>query len=75
MLNRVILSGMPRPRNERQALEQEREELATRLTDYQRELASTQPLTRERRERLAWQIRRVHKRMADVEARLTAAGR
>jgi hypothetical protein len=71
LAGRAIICDMPAPTNERQALERElREELPARLADYQRELASTQPLTRERRERLEWQIRRVEKRMAELEVRL-----
>jgi septal ring factor EnvC (AmiA/AmiB activator) len=66
---------MPAPTNERQALERERAELPTHLANYQRELDATPQEHRERRERLAWQIRRVEKRMAEVRARLTAAGR
>jgi len=59
---------MPRPRNERQALGQElREELPAQLAAYRRELA---PGLETRREWLEWHIRRVQKRMADVEARL-----
>ena len=62
---------MPAPTSERQALERElREELPARLADYQQELASMPPVTAERRERLEWQIRRVEKRMAEIEARL-----
>lgn len=61
---------MPRPRNERQALEQERQELATQLANYQGELDATLPEQRERRERLEWAHSAGEKRMADVEARL-----
>ena len=66
---------MPAPTNERQALERERDELPVHVTNYQRELDATPQENRERRERLEWQIRRVEKRMAEVHARLTAAGR
>jgi hypothetical protein len=59
---------MPRPLNERQSLERElREELPAQLAAYRRELASG---LEARREWLEWHIRRVQKRMADVEARL-----
>jgi chromosome segregation ATPase len=62
---------MPRPVTERQAWEHElREELPAQLAKYQEELAATLPESRERRERLEWQIRRAQKRMAEVEARL-----
>ena len=65
---------MPAPINERQALERERAELPAHVANYQRELDATPQENRERRERLAWQIRRVEKRMADVHARLTDGG-
>ena len=62
---------MPRPRNERQALEEERDvELPTQLGAYRRDLDAT-PLGDEvRREFLEWQIRHAEKRMAEVCARL-----
>ena len=59
---------MPAPTNERQALERERAELPSQLAHYQRELDATPQENRERRERLAWQIRRAEKRMAEIEA-------
>lgn len=65
---------MPGPSNERQALERGRAELPAHVANYQRELNVTPQANRERRERLEWQIRRVEKRMAEVHARLTAAG-
>jgi septal ring factor EnvC (AmiA/AmiB activator) len=65
---------MPRPANERQALERERDELPAQVANYQRELDATPKEQKERRERLEWQIRRVQNRMAEVRARLTAAG-
>ncbi len=61
---------MPAPTNERQALERERADLPRRVVAYQAELGATAPGHKARRERLAWQIRRVQKRMAEVEARL-----
>jgi hypothetical protein len=64
---------MPAPHSERQALECERGELPDQLATYQSELDLAAPEQRQRRERLLWQIRRVKKRMAEVEARL--AGR
>jgi len=65
---------MPAPTNERQALERERDELPAHVTNYQRELDATPQEQRERRERLAWQIQRVQKRMAEIQVRLTGAG-
>ena len=61
---------MPRPRNEGQALERERDELQTQLEAYQQELDATPLDCQERRARLEWQLRRVRKRMADLTARL-----
>jgi hypothetical protein len=59
---------------DQQAWEHElREELPAQLAKYQEELAATQPESRERRERLEWQIKRVQKRMAELEARLGGA--
>jgi hypothetical protein len=61
---------MPRPRNERQSLERElREESPAQLAAYRQEL-ETPPISKTRREFLEWHIRRVQKRMADLEARL-----
>ena len=65
---------MPAPTNERQALEREREELPGQLGDLQRELAATPQEQRDRRERFIWQIRRVKKRIAEVEARFAMLG-
>jgi hypothetical protein len=60
------------PLNERQSLEHElREELPALQAGYQQELAAGQA-DKTRRERLEWQIRRVQKRVVDVEARLAA---
>jgi hypothetical protein len=62
---------MPAPINERQALERERAELPDQLANYQRELDATPQENRERRERLAWRIRRARKRLTEIETRLT----
>jgi predicted nucleic acid-binding Zn-ribbon protein len=62
---------MPAPTNERQAWERElREELPAQLAKYQEELAAMLSESRERRERLDWQIKRVEKRVATIRARL-----
>ena len=53
---------MPAPTNERQALERERDELPAHVANCRRELDATPRENKERRERLAWQIRRVEKR-------------
>jgi len=65
---------MPLPANERQSLERERAELPAHVANYQRELDATPQENRERRERLAWQIRRVKKRIAEVQERLGRTG-
>jgi chromosome segregation ATPase len=65
---------MTAPTNERQALERERAELPAHVANYQRELDATPQENRERRERLAWQIQRVEKRMAEVQERLGRTG-
>lgn len=65
---------MPAPINERQVLERERDELPAHVANYQRELDATPQANKDRRERLEWQIRRVEKRMAEVEARLALPG-
>ena len=70
----AIISHMPRPTNERQVLERERDELPAHIVNYQRELDATSAEQTERRERLEWQIRRVQNRMAEVHARLTELG-
>ena len=62
---------MPAPTNERQALERERTELPGQLAAHQRKLDATPPEHKARRGRLMWQIRRVEKRMAEIEARLS----
>jgi hypothetical protein len=74
LADRAIISLMPGPTNERQVLERERDELPAHVANYQRELDATPQENRDRRERLEWQIRRVQKRMAEVETRLTRAG-
>lgn len=61
---------MPTPTNDRTALEDEvHEELPAQLAAYQQELAA-RPVDKVRQEWFEWQIRRVRKRMADLEARL-----
>lgn len=60
---------MPRPRNERQELEQELAEIPGQIAAYRNELENGSP-KRARRERLEWQIREREKRLAEVETRL-----
>lgn len=70
MLVRHPVLPCPRPRNEREASEHElREELPAQLAAYRQDLPAG-PADKTRSERLAWRIRRVEKRMADVTARL-----
>jgi chromosome segregation ATPase len=66
---RIIVHISP-PRNERLALERERDELPAQIADYWITLEATPADFKERRERLQWQIRRLQKRLAEVEARL-----
>jgi glutathione S-transferase len=61
---------MPSPFKERDTWEHElRKELPALMATHQQELAAGTP-DEQRREWLEWQIRRVRKRMADLEARL-----
>jgi hypothetical protein len=60
---------MPRPLNERQALEQEHAELRGQIAAHKNALA-IMAVKKARRERLDWQIRRAQKRLVEVEARL-----
>jgi hypothetical protein len=63
---------MPTPPNERQSLEQELAELPSQIAVYLRELAETPEASKDRahREWLAWQVRNLENRLADVRARL-----
>ncbi len=63
---------MPRSLDERQSLEQERQELFTRLAGYQAERDTLPADKRDRQEWLDWQIRRTQKRLAYLEARLAS---
>jgi hypothetical protein len=63
---------MPRPRSERQALEEERSELPAQIAAYQRELEAMPPENTAQREMRQWQIRRDKKRLAEIEVRLAA---
>ncbi len=60
---------MAAPHNERQALERERGELPGQLATFQSELEATGLEQKTRREMLTWQIRRLQKRMAEIDAR------
>lgn len=62
---------MPAPKNDRQALERERDELPAQIETYERELLATPIDAQEKRERLRWQKRRAEKRLDEINARLT----
>jgi hypothetical protein len=65
---------MPTPPNERRSLEQELAELPVQIAVYLRELTETPEGVEHRagREWLAWQVRNLEKRLADVRKRLAA---
>ncbi len=63
---------MPHLLTERESLEQQRQELFTRLAGYQAELDLLPADTGERQERLYWQIRRAQNRIAYVEGRIAS---
>jgi hypothetical protein len=63
---------MPRPRSERQTLEEERSELPAQIAAYQRRLEAMLPENKAQREMREWQIRRDKKRLAEIEVRLAA---
>lgn len=60
----------PHPLNERQSPEAELAQLRDRIAVYRGGLAGQSAPDETRREWLEWHIRRVQKRVADVEARL-----
>jgi hypothetical protein len=62
---------MPRPFNERQALEEELAEIPGQIAAYRQELKNGNP-HKARRDRLEWQIREREKRLVEVERRLAA---
>jgi hypothetical protein len=65
---------MPTTPDERQALEQELAELPSQIAVYLRELVEIPEASKDRahREWLAWQVRNLEKRLADVRKRLAA---
>ena len=63
---------MPYLFTERESLERQRQELFTRLAGYQAELDTLPGDKRERREWLAWRIRRALNRIAYLEGQLAA---
>ena len=67
-----MIPGMPRPRSERQSLEEELAELPGQLAGYRRQLALTPAEDKTRWEFLGWQIQRAQRRLATIEARMAA---
>lgn len=63
---------MPAPRNEREALERERDELLKLIHSLQLDLDTTPGAALDRREQLQSQLRRAEQRLADLRERLTA---
>jgi hypothetical protein len=64
---------MPRPKSDREAWEEELNELSALIAERQKELEATRVEDQDRRENLQWRIRRAEKRMADLRARLQGA--
>lgn len=63
---------MPAPRNEREALERERDELLGLIEALRLDLAATPGDTQDPREQLQSQLGRAEKRLAELRERLTA---
>lgn len=66
---------MPRPRNDREAWQDELRDLPALLEQFRRELQETLAATAEdkdRREALLWKIRRAEHRITDLRARLSS---
>ena len=61
---------MPAPKDDRAALERERDELPALITTYEHELLATPVEEMEKREQLRWQLRLAEKRLAEINARL-----
>lgn len=60
---------MPAPKDDRAALERERDELPALITTYEHELLATPVEEMEKREQLRWQLRLTEKRLAEINAR------
>jgi septal ring factor EnvC (AmiA/AmiB activator) len=61
---------MPRPKSEREAWQEELNELPALIASHQSELDATRVEDKDRRENLQGRIRRDEKRMADLRKRL-----
>jgi hypothetical protein len=64
-----MICGVPRPKSEREAWTEELNALPAQIAEHQRQLA-TPVGDKERRENLAWRIRRDEKRMVELRSRL-----
>jgi hypothetical protein len=64
---------MPNPKSEREAWQDELNELPTLIAGHQAELDATRVEDKEQRENLLWRIRRDQLRIAELKARLLAA--
>lgn len=64
---------MPRPKSEREALQEELNELPSLIAGHQAELDATRVEDKERRENLLWRIRRDEQRIAELTKRLARA--
>jgi hypothetical protein len=62
---------MPPPKDDRAAVERERDELPALITTYENELLATPVEEMEKREQLRWQLRLAEKRLEEINARLT----
>jgi hypothetical protein len=67
----AIIFAMPVPKDDRAALERERDELPALITTYEHELLATPVEEMEKREQLRWQLRLAEKRLAEINVRLT----
>jgi hypothetical protein len=64
---------MPRPKSEREAWEDELNELPALIAGHQSELDATRVEDKERRENLLWRIRRDELRIVELTKRLGAS--
>ena len=64
---------MPRPKSEREAWEDELNELPALIAGHQSELDATRVKDKERRENLLWRIRRDELRIVELTKRLGAS--
>jgi hypothetical protein len=72
LARRAIITPMPAPKDDRAALERERDELPALINTYEHELLATPVEEMEKREQLRWRLRLAEKRLAETNARLTS---